>query len=309
MHGFAWNFLPPPGPEIWVVATASLFLGWIVGKAFAEAKDRNRIHQLLRIARARLHGESQQRFPTDDSPIGLLMKVVNQDLDRNVIPIQDVQERMSALSEQIQALLRINETLLRSSGEAAQAVHEVRQQNEELEKLVRHLRHLAATDGLTGLANHRTFGEELAQAFAYARRYHADLSLLMLDLDHFKEFNDRHGHQAGDGALRDIATILKSVTRAADLCARYGGEEFAVVLPSTDLDGAIQLAERIRAEVRKHEEQPHDFTVSIGVATLDETIGSPEALVELADRCLYLAKSRGRDRVVAMQAEERRKGA
>jgi diguanylate cyclase (GGDEF)-like protein len=131
----------------------------------------------------------------------------------------------------------------------------------------------------------------------------------MLDLDHFKEFNDRYGHQAGDGALRDIATILKSVTRAADLCARYGGEEFAVVLPSTDLDGAIQLAERIRAEVRKHEEQPHDFTVSIGVATLDETIGSPEALVELADRCLYLAKSRGRDRVVAMQAEERRKGA
>ncbi|GIV02611.1 MAG: hypothetical protein KatS3mg015_1441 [Fimbriimonadales bacterium] len=309
MHGFAWNFLPPPGPETWVVATAGLFFGWIVGKAFAEARDRRRIQELLRVARARLYGDSERRFPTDDSPIGLLMRVVNQDLDRNVMPVREVEERMSELSEQIQSLLRINETLTRSSGDAAQAVHQVREQNVELEKLVRHLRHLAATDGLTGLANHRTFTEELTKAFAYARRYNAPLSLLMLDIDHFKQFNDRFGHQAGDGALRDLANVLRSMTRAADLCARYGGEEFAVILPSTDLEGAIQLAERIRSGVRMHDEQPHDFTVSVGVATLDESIQTPEELVELADRCLYAAKSRGRDRVVATQAEERRKGA
>jgi len=295
--------------EMVALSLAALFLGWTAGRFWVSGAERRRMDALLRIARARLQGHSEQRFPTDDSLLGVLMRTINADLDRNMTPAKELDLRVGEFEEKLQALRRINETLMQGSGSAAETARRLAQQNDELEKAVRHLRHLAATDGLTGLANHRTLHEELRKAIAHATRYNQPLSLLMLDVDHFKRFNDEHGHQAGDGALLDIASTLRSVTRSADLCARYGGEEFAVILPATPLDGALQMAERIRAAVHHHIEQPHDFTVSIGVAEMEVGTRTLEDLIAVADRSLYEAKRRGRNRVVAMQAEEGRKGA
>lgn len=295
--------------EMVALSLAALFLGWTAGRFWTSGIERRRMEALLRVARARLQGHSEQRFPTDDSQLGILMRTINADLDRNMTPTRELELRIAHFEEQLQALRRINKTLTQGSGSAAETAQRLAQQNDELERAVRHLRHLAATDGLTGLANHRTLHEELRKAVAHATRYNEPLSLLMLDVDHFKQFNDEYGHQAGDGALLDIASTLRSVTRSADLCARYGGEEFAVILPATPIEGAIQMAERIRAAVHHHIEQPHDFTVSVGVAELDATTRTVEDLIATADRSLYEAKRRGRNRVVATQIEERRKGA
>ncbi|MER3414501.1 MAG: hypothetical protein C4341_09815 [Armatimonadota bacterium] len=295
--------------EMVALSLAALFLGWTAGRFWVSGAERRRMDALLCVARARRQGHSDERFPTDDSQLGVLMRTINADLDQNMAPVKDFDLRIAELEERLQALRRINETLTHGSGSAIETARRLAEQNDELEKAVRHLRHLAATDGLTGLANHKTLHDELRKAVAHATRYKEPLSLLMLDVDHFKQFNDKHGHQAGDGALLDIAATLRSLTRSADLCARYGGEEFAVILPATSLDGALQMAERIRAAVQHHIQQPHDFTVSIGVAEMDEETRTAEDLIATADRSLYEAKRRGRNRVVAAQAEERRKGA
>jgi diguanylate cyclase (GGDEF)-like protein len=167
---------------------------------------------------------------------------------------------------------------------------------------------LATTDGLTGLHNHRHFYERLAQEVARAQRYQLPLSLLMIDIDDFKLYNDRCGHRAGDALLRDLAALLRSHTRQqVDIVARYGGEEFAVVLPSTGAarDGgtgaARAAAERIRASVASESfgpgQTPPVVTASVGVATLPDHATSLDGLVEQADHALYRAKERGKNRV------------
>lgn len=159
---------------------------------------------------------------------------------------------------------------------------------------------LAASDGLTGLANRRCFDERLDQEWARARREGIPLSLLMIDIDHFKQFNDQYGHQAGDSCLRAVAGVLAAqILRPSDLVARYGGEEFALLLPSTDADGCEQVGMRIREAL--HEIQIKDaswrVTASLGGATVWPNSGSADhtSLVEAADRALYAAKSGGRD--------------
>ncbi len=161
---------------------------------------------------------------------------------------------------------------------------------------------LAATDSLTGLANRRTFDEHLAGEWRRATREQTALSLLLIDVDHFKAFNDRHGHQAGDDCLRVVATtIAGTARRPADLAARYGGEEFAVILPSTDAAGAAELAERIRAAVDRLATPPvENTTVSVGTATVRPgATGGTSALIAAADAALYAAKRAGRNRVMA----------
>ena len=157
---------------------------------------------------------------------------------------------------------------------------------------------LATTDGLTGLLNRRTFNSLLDRRWREAQRYRRQLSLLLLDIDHFKRVNDTHGHPAGDAVLRGVARLLQKCARETDAVARYGGEELAVVLPETDADGARAIAERIRRtiEAAQHptEQGVLRVTVSIGIAT---TARSPEELVESADKALYRAKQSGRNRV------------
>ena len=169
------------------------------------------------------------------------------------------------------------------------------------------LRSLAASDGLTGLANRRCFDQKLAMEWSRGIRTKKPLSLLFADVDHFKDYNDLHGHQHGDDCLRAVASVIgKCALRPADLSARYGGEEFAIILPETDLDGAWKVAERLRsglAELRiahgASEAAPH-VTVSVGVATQIPRSGlSADDLLQRADVAVYAAKRSGRNRVVA----------
>jgi diguanylate cyclase (GGDEF)-like protein len=166
------------------------------------------------------------------------------------------------------------------------------------------LEQLAATDALTGVANRRTLDHTLRHEWFRAQRTGKPLSLLMIDADHFKAFNDQHGHQAGDDALRALAKVISdNVRRPADLVARYGGEEFSVILAETDCAGAQQIAEHIRVAVEQLPflagiESP--ITVSIGISTwTTNTDTSLEQLLFAADKALYLAKESGRNRVIA----------
>lgn len=166
----------------------------------------------------------------------------------------------------------------------------------------RELAGLASTDGLTGLANRRRLDQVLKQEWARGMRSERPLALLMIDVDHFKAFNDRHGHHGGDVALRSVAqTLTASIRRPGDLAARYGGEEFMVVLPETDKAGACVIAEKLRLAIEAlppFAEDTVPITVSIGVAThLPATHDLPEPLFHAADRALYRAKKLGRNRV------------
>ena len=155
---------------------------------------------------------------------------------------------------------------------------------------------IALTDGLTGLRNHRAFKERLASEVARSRNEGHPLSLILLDVDEFKAYNDRFGHPEGDEALKEVARALASVARSSDLVARHGGEEFAILLPETDERGARALAERLRAAVQQTPWPKRPVTASFGVATLREG-DDAERLVADADEALYRAKRAGRNRV------------
>jgi diguanylate cyclase (GGDEF)-like protein len=177
----------------------------------------------------------------------------------------------------------------------------------EQKELQDKLASLATSDGLTGLANRRLFDERLPDEWARARRDGTPLSLLLIDVDHFKKFNDHYGHQAGDACLRALARVLAGqVRRPADLAARYGGEEFALLLPNTDAAGCAEVGEKVRAAVRElgmlHAQNLPSkvITVSIGGATNIPAQAATEstALIAAADRALYAAKNGGRDQMV-----------
>ena len=167
----------------------------------------------------------------------------------------------------------------------------------------RAMRQQALRDGLTGLANRRYFDDRLAREFRRATRGWQSLSLIMVDIDHFKNFNDHYGHPAGDACLRAVSDAVKSVLRRpADLAARYGGEEIAIVLPATKVAGAIQVVADLQRAIRelaiRHEASSHGIvTLSAGVACWSPGRGAETCawLVEAADTALYAAKSRGRN--------------
>ena len=162
---------------------------------------------------------------------------------------------------------------------------------------------LAVRDGLTDLYNRRAFDELLVQALAREDRQKGRLALILLDLDHFKKLNDTYGHPAGDAALRACAKVLLQHLRKGDLAARYGGEEFVVILPGTDEEGALHLAERVRGAIEKHrlifEGARIELSASVGASVWPAAGQEPDALVAAADRALYAAKQAGRNRVVA----------
>jgi len=180
-------------------------------------------------------------------------------------------------------------------------IRELTSTNEQLEQLL-------ITDEKTGLYNFREFRRRLRDEWARAERYRMPLSLVFLDIDDFKRLNDRLGHQAGDRVLAEFATLVAGGARASDFAARYGGEEFSVILPHTQLDMALRVADRIRRAVREFlflaDETPSHVTVSAGVATYPSpAIDSVDALIRAADIALYRAKDLGKDRVVAAEPE------
>jgi diguanylate cyclase (GGDEF)-like protein len=160
---------------------------------------------------------------------------------------------------------------------------------------------LALRDAVTGLTNHRYFQEALRVHAAQAERHNRSLSLLMIDLDDFKLFNDRYGHPAGDRLLRELGELLNRVCRAGDIVSRYGGEEFAVLLPDTPLSEAVGAAERLRQSVAVRIFSRGPVRISIGLASFPDHAGSPRELLNMADNALYEAKWGGKNRVVVAE--------
>jgi len=239
----------------------------------------NRAHLNLYIAK-----------PWDET--ALLLGVEN--LLRQFRLVHENQQLIASLSAKNQALLEMNREL---EAKIHERTHELAEANARLAQL-------AVTDGLTGLYNHRHFHERLALEVERSHRSGLPLSLLMLDVDHFKQFNDSFGHPAGDEVLRQLARVLADTRRANDVVARYGGEEFAVILVDTAKFTAAKVAERVRARVYGHDfseaaQRAGRLGVSIGVATFPDDGGDAEALVRAADTALYAAKRAGRNRVVA----------
>lgn len=185
--------------------------------------------------------------------------------------------------------------------EAYRALHELQK---ELEVKNTELQRLSSQDGLTGIANRRTFDGFIAKEWSRASRESKPLSLILIDIDHFKKYNDGYGHQGGDECLRRVALALAAtVKRPTDLVARYGGEEFAVVMPDTDAAGAANIAASLRENVdsmnlaHAHSDTADHVTISLGVATMVPVADKkPEELIVKSDEALYEAKKTGRNR-------------
>jgi|GEM_PF-6289673 len=225
-----------------------------------------------------------------DEPIGLLLTGRQRELRPFVQPlIEDDVDTLQAVSVLIGAFIHNRQLVA------------LREDNEML-------RYLATIDALTDIPNRWRFEGMLQQEWVLANRSGAPLSLLLLDVDHFKQCNDTYGHDVGDAILKQVAQRITKETRPKDLCARYGGEEFVVILPDTEIGDAMKVAERIRRQI---ETTPMDhqvdntqskMTISIGVASLHPTQDQePTQLITLADKALYQAKRNGRNQVV--QAE------
>jgi diguanylate cyclase (GGDEF)-like protein len=163
----------------------------------------------------------------------------------------------------------------------------------------------ARTDALTGLANRRHFDEQLRRVVSETDRFGGTCSLILADLDHFKNVNDQHGHEAGDAVLKHASQVLTDAIRTVDLCARYGGEEIAILLPQTSQEGAVELADRLRQTLESrpaaHDGASISVTASFGVSTYPQPVPYGDWLVLGADKALYEAKAAGRNCVKVIQ--------
>jgi diguanylate cyclase (GGDEF)-like protein/PAS domain S-box-containing protein len=198
--------------------------------------------------------------------------------------------------EDVTPIVDLNERLERSNAQLVESKREIEQMNAELMRL-------ATRDPLTGALNRRALFERFESLLSDARTANTPLCCIMIDIDHFKQFNDRHGHLVGDEVLRSVFRVLASVVRDRDVLARYGGEEFCIVLPGIELSVAAQVAERLRERVETTAGQslrdPRELqvTTSLGVAALRPNLDSADGLIERADAALYEAKRSGRNRV------------
>ena len=204
--------------------------------------------------------------------------------ERSILEIKKEMEKQNRIKEEM-----INELELLQK--------ELEEKQQELLEINSRLRILAETDGLTSLKNRRSFQEALSLNVSLCRKYSRALSLLLLDVDHFKKINDTFGHLTGDKVLQVLALLLKESTQEDDVVARYGGEEFAVILPASDQQRALKTAERIRYLAETSYSATPSFTVSIGVVTMSpgDTMTS---LQSKADRALYSSKRNGRNQVI-----------
>ena len=266
---------------------------------FLKSRDVNdRIDNVSRRMSARIdamHSALESTVGTTHAYSNLLA-TASSDLDSELTSdeLHDLVTRLHSETEQMQAANRRLEQKLQAS----------REDMSGLQRDLEEARKEAMLDPLTKVFNRKSFDDGLAQAMADARASGDPLSLLILDIDHFKRFNDSYGHQTGDQVLRLMAMTLKSNLKGKDIAARYGGEEFTAILPQTGLAAALNVAENIRRAIegkellkRSTNEKLGRITASFGVASF-RAQDSAAALLERADRCLYAAKRRGRNCVV-----------
>lgn len=224
-------------------------------------------------------------------------------IDREPRKLSDVQlEALQILSREIIVQLELRrsittlEQIVMDHDKYVDLMHEYQR---DMEKVRIHLETQSVTDVLTGVQNRRSFDLELDEEFHRAQSRRIPMSLLMIDIDHFKLLNDQFGHPVGDETLRSVAHVLRAELRAQDSLFRYGGEEFAVMLPATTLRGAMVLGERFRRAVQRASWKNRTVTVSIGAAVVDDAMEEPSDLLQAGDRALYRAKQNGRNRVSA----------
>lgn len=214
-------------------------------------------------------------------------------IDREPRELDDEQKSaLAALSRQVMGLLELRKTL-----RDLEAYHlQLERYQQQLEKANEKLAAQRHTDGLTGIANRSAFDKRLEEEVDRARRHEQSLSLLMIDVDRFKDYNDTFGHAAGDDVLKQVARVLDGIGRSSDFVARFGGEEFTVILPETALAGAVIMAERFRRGIANATWEHGAATISVGVAELIDGTFATE-LLKSADLALYAAKAAGRNRV------------
>ena len=261
--------------------------GWLAFHILGEDQEMARQIALIRTAESSDRALAVAAQPLDNGTAALLAAL------RGLYHV---------LSEQNRDLASANQRL---EGRVAERTRELAYANERLTDFNLRLEALSNTDGLLGIANRRLFDERLATEWRRAVREHQAVSLLMIDVDHFKHYNDTYGHQAGDLCLQAITqAALSAVKRPSDLLARYGGEELVALLPHTDMNGASAIAQDIRKAISdrhiEHKNSPvtGDVTVSIGVATVTpDQAAESAALVAASDKALYVAKVGGRNRV------------
>jgi diguanylate cyclase (GGDEF)-like protein len=207
---------------------------------------------------------------------------------------------LSALSRQVMGQLELRKAV----ADLQKYQNRLEDYQRGLEKANESLSEKSKTDALTSLENRASFDDNLEEELHRARRHGHPLSLILLDVDHFKSFNDEFGHSAGDTVLKRVAAQLEKVKRSGDHVARFGGEEFVAILPATNLEGAVIVAERFRRIVKSAPWEHRSVTISAGVATLSEAMDTGRDLIDAADRALYEAKSTGRDRVVEAETPD-----
>jgi diguanylate cyclase (GGDEF)-like protein len=268
-------------------------------------------HGLVPEAAGRAEAWIEERLRQHAEPAGAVQRELPGDHWRRIVEQRLPDGSLLAFSTDVTDLVRKERALEAARQEAQQAREHLQEANDALRDANARLERLAETDALTGLANRRRFDRRLHEEWQRAQRHGLPLALLLVDVDHFKRFNDTYGHPRGDECLRQIALVLESCSqRAGDLVARYGGEEFALLLPHSATDEARVVAERCLREVHRcaiaHASSPTAgvVTLSIGVAVAwpSRRRDDPAWLVAEADRALYAAKQGGRDRVAVADA-------
>lgn len=266
-----WKMVRPDGTE-YAAERSPLLRALVTGKAQSPTRVGIR--------------KSEEEFRWMNTSIAPLLTNKGKRPNAVVISFLDETERV----EQEHKIGAQMEQIQRYSVELEMQKHELQRANSQLESL-------ATTDGLTGLKNHRFFQEFLRRKVGQSQVVGMPLSLVLLDVDHFKTYNDEFGHQAGDAVLRTVAQVLTHGARGQDLVARYGGEEFVIVMPGTTSEAATATAERIRQALESQEFSCRGITASFGVASYGPLLNEAEALVRAADEALYLSKEMGRNRV------------
>ncbi|BDI30065.1 hypothetical protein CCAX7_21160 [Capsulimonas corticalis] len=285
--------------------TRTEVVGFSWRSAFPELADIGREHDLTAVLETgRTH---RGRIPLRDMSRGesLLFEIITYPIcsaDGNVTHLleyaREVTEEVRLhldILEQNHDLLDHRERLERAAREAEQTNQELAQKIAALEELNKRLERMAVIDIMTDLPNHRAFQERLEYEVKKGNRHQRDFTLLLIDVDDFKRYNDDFGHQEGDLVLAQVAALMRECVRAIDLPARYGGEEFAILLPETNEAGGAIVAERLVRLIGEHSFRRRPVTVSIGVAQHPVDAAEGSAIVECADRAMYAAKRGGKN--------------